>query len=651
VNDDILIETREQLTYLLTEAAEIEHGLMCSYLFAAYSLRTNDEALSPERRAQLLQWRRTILGVAQEEMTHLALVSNLLSALGSAPHFGRPNFPVAPGYHPAGIVVSLAPFDPATLEHFIYLERPEGSASPEGAGYEHLSYRRGMAAGRLVPSAQDYATVGQLYHGIRDGFARLAGSLGDAALFVGDPRLQIGPDHFPMAGLCKVRSLADAERALDTIVRQGEGAAVADPKSHYARFSSIRVEYDALLAKDPDFVAARPVAHSPVMRRPPVPAGLVWVDAEPAATILDLGNAAYMLMLRSLATVFSPLALDDATRHAASEMTLLAMHVVAPIAEYLTTQPASTTVPNVTAGLTFTSSRHLAAPPDYGGLLVIADLARKVADAMPKYVVTDPQLIERGAGKMQALAERFEALASAERKPVMSVVAKSEPPAAAPKPIVTGGDVQEIRGRTLTILYEGKRCIHSRHCVLEAPRTFLANTPGDWIFPDATDPDTLMTVARECVSGAIRYRRNDGGPGEPAPPVNVINVRENGPLKLLASLAIAGHEPMTRATLCRCGASNNKPFCDGSHVRIGFTATGEPETIATEPLATRDGALTVTPVRDGPYLVEGPLELCSGTGRTVTRTTHTRLCRCGGSQNKPFCDATHAKINFRASGA
>jgi len=123
---EIITHNRDQLTYLLTEAAEIEHGLMCCYLYAAYSLRRGAGAeLAADEAAAVERWRITIVGVALE-MLHLALANNLLVAIGSPPHFQRPNFPVAPGYHPAGVVVSLAPFDRATLDHFIYLERPEG---------------------------------------------------------------------------------------------------------------------------------------------------------------------------------------------------------------------------------------------------------------------------------------------------------------------------------------------------------------------------------------------------------------------------------------------------------------------------------------------------------------------------------------------
>ena len=191
--------------------------------------------------------------------------------------------------------------------------------------------------------------------------------------------------------------------------------------------------------------------------------------------------------------------------------------------------------------------------------------------------------------------------------------------------------------------------MHSRAlCVLEAPKVFLANVKGPWLHPDAMDVEALVGVAHECPSGAITYERLDGGPQESAPPVNVLRIRENGPLAVNAPMALMDRGRMFRATLCRCGASNNKPFCDGSHSTVKFVASGEPPTVPTEPLATRDGPLSITPTRDGPYAVKGNLEICSGTGRTVSRTQSAMLCRCGGSANKPFCDGTHVRVGFRA---
>ena len=94
---DFRIETREQLFYTLTEAAEIEHNLMCCYLYAAFSMKDEADGLSFEQAETVARWRRAIVSVAVEEMSHLALVANLMAAVGGAAHFGRPNFPIAPG--------------------------------------------------------------------------------------------------------------------------------------------------------------------------------------------------------------------------------------------------------------------------------------------------------------------------------------------------------------------------------------------------------------------------------------------------------------------------------------------------------------------------------------------------------------------------
>lgn len=206
--------------------------------------------------------------------------------------------------------------------------------------------------------------------------------------------------------------------------------------------------------------------------------------------------------------------------------------------------------------------------------------------------------------------------------------------------------VEEIHGKKVLLQFEGKLCIHSRNCVLSRPDVFVPNVDGEWIHPDNATPEEIAALAVNCPSGAIRYQRTDGGPQESAPLVNVARIRENGPVAVHAQLEIEGHGLAMRATLCRCGASKNKPYCDGSHTAAGFTATGEPAAAQSQPLAERAGQLTVRPLPNGPLLVEGNLEICGGTGHTINRTTKTALCRCGASSNKPYCDGTHAKIGF-----
>ena len=126
-------------------------------------------------------------------------------------------------------------------------------------------------------------------------------------------------------------------------------------------------------------------------------------------------------------------------------------------------------------------------------------------------------------------------------------------------------------------------------------------------------------------------------------------VRSLGAEAVRGDLDIDGKTGFFRATLCRCGASKNKPYCDGSHHEVNFAASGEPPTGKADMLDVRDGPLNIEPELDGPLHVRGNLEITSGTGRVVARVQQARLCRCGGSSNKPFCDGTHARIGFRSS--
>ena len=125
-------------------------------------------------------------------------------------------------------------------------------------------------------------------------------------------------------------------------------------------------------------------------------------------------------------------------------------------------------------------------------------------------------------------------------------------------------------------------------------------------------------------------------------------MREAGPYAVHADIALDGRASAYRYTLCRCGASKNKPFCDGSHHDAPFTASGEPPTGQADMLPVRDGTLAIDPETDGPLQVRGNMEIVSGTGGVVQRTTQARLCRCGASANKPFCDGSHARIGFKS---
>jgi CDGSH-type Zn-finger protein/uncharacterized Fe-S cluster protein YjdI len=653
--------SREQLLYLLHEAAEIEHNLMCCYLYAAFSLKVADARWTPRQAAAVAGFRRTITGVALEEMTHLCLAGNLMSALGAQPFFNRPNFPIDAGPYPDGFVMRLQGFSLATVEHFEFVERPHGADVHDAADFAPTRrYQRSRAiTGRLSPLSRDYETVGELYAALRAGLDAFAAEHGEAALFLGDPRLQVDVSQAPLPGVCRVVDLHSAHRAIDTIVAQGEGAGAETPDSHFNRFVRLREELVALLADDPTFEPAWPAATNPVMNAPVLASQRVHIDHPDIAPWLDIGNALYTTSLRCLAQGFG--ATDPAAKSRWLATSAALMRALTPVGQGLAARPAHAAGGAPHAGLTFTALRTLAPLPDGTAARFVAErLGELIARARALRVVPVAGETPSTWGRVidalvteQAHLVALDALGS-QRAPAVVAPAAPAPAASSPaasSPVAPSPAVEVVRGKQLTVLFEGKRCVHSRHCVLDAPTVFKANTPGEWIFPDTVSAEALVEVAHKCPSGAIRYERSDGGPAERPPAVNTLFVRENGPYAVRAALDVAGDASRFRATLCRCGQSKNKPYCDGSHVAAAFRASGEPETTAPDPLAVRDGALVVTPLRDGPLRVEGNLEICAGTGRTVARVTQARLCRCGHSKTKPFCDLSHLAANFEADGS
>ena len=125
---------------------------------------------------------------------------------------------------------------------------------------------------------------------------------------------------------------------------------------------------------------------------------------------------------------------------------------------------------------------------------------------------------------------------------------------------------------------------------------------------------------------------------------NTVSISENGPYGVRGDLDVAG-KACEEAWLCRCGQSKNKPYCDGSHKAAGFVDSGEPNPQGTG----ADGAtgpLKLSFAKNGPILVNGAFRIVSATGRVVASTSKGALCRCGASQNKPFCDGSHTKSGF-----
>jgi len=303
----IVVEHREHLWYLLAEASQVEHLIMCQYLYASFSLKGGPEdGLTAEQAAAVARWREVLTGIAIEEMLHLALVFNVMTAIGAAPPLSRPNFPRSSGDLPGGVQFRLLPFGTDSLTHFLYLERPEGMERVDAEGFvPTIPPREPIEAGEAISRAQDFATVGHLYRGIERGLAALSGRFGERGLFVGPRRAQATPELFRWPQLVAVHDLASAMAAINEIIEQGEGARGDWQPAHYGRFLGIWEEYTKLKQTDPGFEPAFPVI--PAFTRQPYDI----TEPQPLLTdpltraIAEVFNLGYEVLLQTLNRFFT----------------------------------------------------------------------------------------------------------------------------------------------------------------------------------------------------------------------------------------------------------------------------------------------------------------------------------------------------------
>jgi hypothetical protein len=351
----IVVGDRKELTYLLSQAAELEHGLMCEYLYAAFSLKTSaGPGVRDDQLAAVERWRAVILGIAAEEMLHWAMVQNLLTAVGSAPYVSRPHLPHQAKGYPPGVQVRLLPFGEAALQHFVFLERPEGTEGADAEGFEPAGLPLPpMRPEEIVPRGQEFATVGHLYRSIEHGLAFLADKLGADGLFIGPAFHQADETAFRWPDLRPITDLAGATRAIERIVEQGEGARGDWANAHYGRFLAVVEEYRAMRAADPGFEPAHPVvaaARRAVEGIEPE----VYISDPTTGECSDLFNAVYELLLQLIARYF-------AFGHETSEQREVLAHTavglmfraIKPLGLLLARLPVGPDHPGVTAGANF----------------------------------------------------------------------------------------------------------------------------------------------------------------------------------------------------------------------------------------------------------------------------------------------------------
>ena len=143
-----------------------------------------------------------------------------------------------------------------------------------------------------------------------------------------------------------------------------------------------------------------------------------------------------------------------------------------------------------------------------------------------------------------------------------------------PSPEAERGPRRVYANDAIEVHWEPRLCIHTRNCVRQLGEVF---DPGrrPWVDVDAAAPDAIAATVLTCPTGALHFRRRDGGAQEDAPEEATFEAQSNGPLFVRGRVRVVDADEHliredTRLALCRCGASQNKPFCDGSHRRVRF---------------------------------------------------------------------------------
>lgn len=207
-------------------------------------------------------------------------------------------------------------------------------------------------------------------------------------------------------------------------------------------------------------------------------------------------------------------------------------------------------------------------------------------------------------------------------------------------------------GRELKITYDAKRCLGAQQCVHGLPAVFDGES-DPWIKPDGANAAEVVHAVCQCPTGALKAEGPEGEALERPDGENTIKVAADGPLYIRGDIGFLDPSEAlvfkeTRVALCRCGQSKNKPFCDDSHLDVGFSHTalaleGKYGEKAAEP-----GPVNIEPLANGPLFITGDFKLVSSDGKIVCDGNKVALCRCGLSENKPFCDGSHKEGGFEA---
>jgi len=651
--EPFVIEHREALIYMLCEASELEHGIMCQYLYAAFSLKQSEaEGLTTGEAETVQRWRKQVFHIAAQEMLHLSLVQNLLSAIGAAPHLSRPNFPQPASHYPAGVHLTLLPFGEEALRHFMFLERPEGMDIGDAAGM--AAFEQAVPAamprvqvGEIVPRGQDFATVGHLYRSIEAGIAHLAEKYGEESLFVGPPRAQATQQYFGWPELVTVTDVASAQRAIDEILEQGEGPRGHWKDAHFGQFVAILDEYTQLRQANPAFDPVRPVI--PVNVRPSERDTGIALATDPVARqAMDLFNVSYEILLLMLQRFFAHTEETDPQLKALADACVnLMFGAIEPLGDLVTTLPAGADYPGRTAGPSFELfyESDYVLPHREAAWVLLVERIRQAIDFCEPGAPCDQWVTDGLREVRSGLTGIADALA-------VHLPARYAPQAPAEDP-------GPLLARAADYYRTARAFAASDDPALSGVAALLASAHL------AARPGDARTLAR-LVDSVLRPLADSLPAPSPAPSPSPAPATPAATSASAATATAVSQEPLqsqkqlpslrdlavTATTLrARLGASAPPGLLEAS-------AALQDLAVRQAPAGDRAGLIAelghlqrglppaVMTAKNGPYLVTNVTVLRTPLGEEVPVPPTLALCRCGASALKPFCDGSCATSGF-----
>ena len=561
-------------------AIQIEHTTIPPYLCALYSIKEghNQEA------AEIL------CSIFMEEMLHMSLAANILNAIGGNPEFDKPGFIATyPAYLPhsdRSFQVPLGKFSRPVIDTMMKFEKPEAEGAP--------------------PEDDNYETLGQFYKAIENGLINLSNEIGQERLFCGDPARQIRDDSFSYAGSGRIIAVTDLDSALEAlveIVEQGEGldhGSIWDGDrnmfhherkevGHYFRLNQIvNVRY----YQRGDTPQSGPTGNTfevdwdAVYNMQPNPRSSDYSVGSDVEVAMTRFNTAYSEMLGTLQQAFN----GEPAKLPASIGSMMELKNLAVDLLRLPTGDGQTC-----AGPSFeyiAPEHRVASNTSQAKISISKDGPYRIQGGIPLnrkevvYSESNEPLTWRKVNAIQT-SQNYALCRCGEskNKPFCdgshTRIGFDGTETADTRPTVERQHVIEgenIAGTNIRVKSDPCLCAHARFC-------FNRFGNLNQMMPSASDVrirNQVIAMVERCPSGSLTYEikvnddtSDDYQEIEPDLPM-AISVITDGPLWVTGGIRIerADGQPLeirNRVTLCRCGHSKNKPFCDGTHSKIGFT--------------------------------------------------------------------------------